>query len=168
MTTITHLTCEYRSNPLGIDVTAPRFSWQLQSDRPAARQTAYHIQASSSLAQLEAGQADLWDSGKVDSDQSVHVAYAGSPLGSRQRVYWQVTIWDESGTAVDSEPAWFELGLLYRADWQAEWIGPALIGGPRTNVPAPYLRKPFSLIGPIRQARLYVTALGLYECSVNG
>lgn len=168
MTTITHLRCEYRTNPLGIDVVTPRLSWQWQSDRPGARQTAYRVLAASDPSLLAEGQADLWDSGRVESDQSVHVAYAGQRLGSRQRVYWQVTGWDETGQASQSESAWFELGLLRRSDWKARWVGAALTGGPRTNVPAPYLRKSFSLADKVESARLYVTALGLYECSING
>ncbi|MBZ0288282.1 MAG: family 78 glycoside hydrolase catalytic domain, partial [Anaerolineae bacterium] len=67
-----------------------------------------------------------------------------------------------------SEPAWFEMGLLDRADWQAQWIGAALVGGPRSTIPAPYLRKTWTLPGGVRSARLYVTAIGLYECSING
>ena len=165
---ITHPLCEYGANPLGIDVTAPRLSWRLQSDRAGARQTAYRVRAASDPALLQEGPADLWDSGKVESDQSVQVAYGGPRLKSRQRVYWQATVWDETGQASQSEVAWFEIGLLKRSDWKAKWIGVALTGGPRTNVPAPYLRKPFSVAGKVQSARLYVTALGLYECSING
>jgi alpha-L-rhamnosidase len=168
MTKIGDLTCEYRTNPLGIDVTAPRFSWRMVSDRHGARQTAYRIHAASDPERLGEGKADRWDSGKIESDQSVHVAYDGRRLQSRERVYWNVMIWDESGSVSQSEPAWFEMGLLRRKDWKAKWIGAALIGGPRTTVPAPYLRKPFVLSGTIKAARLYVTALGLYECSING
>ena len=82
MTTITHLLCEYRTNPLGIDVTSPRLSWQLHADRSSARQTAYRIVAASDPDRLKEGSADLWDSGKVESDQSVHITYAGQRLTS--------------------------------------------------------------------------------------
>ncbi len=168
MTTITNLICEYRTNPLGIDVAAPRLSWQMQSDRNGARQTAYRILAASDPEPLREGNADLWDSGKVESDQSVHVVYAGQRLGSRQRVYWNVAVWDETGSVSQSDPAWFEMGLLKRKDWKGKWIGAALVGGPRSAIPAPYLRKSFTLPGAARSARLYITALGLYECSING
>ena len=80
MSTITNLRCEYRTNPLGIDVVAPRFSWQLQSDRAGAAQTAYQVFAASDPALLQPGAADLWDSGRVESDQSLHVVYAGDAL----------------------------------------------------------------------------------------
>jgi hypothetical protein len=53
MTTISHLTCEYRTNPLGIDVPRPRLSWQMQSDRRGAHQTAYQILVASSETGLD-------------------------------------------------------------------------------------------------------------------
>jgi alpha-L-rhamnosidase len=168
MTSITNLVCEYRPNPLGIDVTAPRLGWQMESDRRGARQTAYRILAASDPLWLREGQADLWDSGKIETDQSIHIPYAGMQPSSRQRVYWQVTVWDETGQAGHSETAWFEMGLLERSDWKGEWIGAALTGGPRTTIPAPFLRQSFQLDGAIKAARLYVTALGLHVCSING
>lgn len=168
MTQITKLTTEYRTNPLGIDIVSPRFSWQLQTDRQGARQTAYRILAASTPELLSAGSADLWDSGKIESDQSVHVRYEGQPLGSRQRVYWRVIVWDETGTESQSEAAWFEIGLLEPEAWKGKWVGAALVGGPRSTIPVPYLRKAFTLPSRVVAARLYVTALGLFECSING
>lgn len=168
MTSMTNLICEYRANPLGIAVTIPRLGWQMRTDRRGARQTAYRILAAGDPQQLREGQADLWDSGKIETDQSVHIAYAGQKLRSRQRVYWQVTVWDENDQASRSAPAWFEMGLLERRDWQGAWIGAALTGGPRSSIPAPFLRRSFQLDGAVKTARLYVTALGLYECSING
>jgi alpha-L-rhamnosidase len=140
----------------------------MQSDRRGARQTAYRILAASDSQRLSKGDADLWDSGEIETDQSIHIPYAGQELSSRQRVYWQVTVWDETGQASHSDPAWFEMGLLERIDWKGEWIGAALTGGPRSPIPAPFLRQSFQLDGAIKTARLYVTALGLHECSLNG
>jgi alpha-L-rhamnosidase len=168
MTPVTHLTTEYRHNPLGIDVQQPRFAWKLQTDRQGARQVAWQLVAASQPDRLVPGQADLWDSGKVESDQSVQVVYAGHPLTSRQRIYWQVTIWDETGASAQSEIAWFEMGLLKPTDWQSRWIGSAFSGGARSMFPVPYLRKGFTLPAGVAAARLYVTALGLLECSING
>jgi alpha-L-rhamnosidase len=167
-TTIAQLICEYRSNPLGIDVTQPRLGWQMQTNRLGAKQRAYQIQASSSPDDLDRGNANLWNSGKIESEQSVHVVWEGQALQSRQRVYWKVTVWDETGEASTSEIAWFEMGLLHAEDWQAEWIGSSLAGGTRSTIPAPYLRKTFNLPAPVESARLYVTALGLFEASING
>ncbi|MCA9987791.1 MAG: alpha-L-rhamnosidase N-terminal domain-containing protein, partial [Anaerolineales bacterium] len=146
----------------------PRLSWRLLSEEPGARQTAYQLLAASSPAGLAPAQADLWDSGRVESDQSLHVPYAGPELASRQRVYWRVLVWDETGQCLESEPAWFEMGLLSPADWQADWIGSSFRGGAYSNLPAPYMRRAFALPEQARSARLYVTALGLYECSING
>ena len=168
MTSIVNLRCEYRVQPLGIDVIKPRLSWEMQTERRGARQTAYRILAASQPERLTADNADVWDSGKIESDQSVHVAYQGADLQSRQRVYWRVTVWDEANTPMDSDASWFEMGLLQRSDWKAQWIGASLYGGPRSMFPAPHLRKAFTLTSPIISARLYVTALGLFECSVNG
>ncbi len=167
-TTISHLTCEYRANPLGIDVLQPRLSWQLQSNERGTRQIAYQILAARSEMDLESGLTLLWDSGKVESDQSIHVPYSGPSLASGQRVYWKVRVWDEVGREVESPSAWWEMGLLERTDWQAQWIGAPFAGGPRTSSPAPFLRREFALQKSLVAARLYATAIGLYECHLNG
>ncbi len=167
---VSHLRTEYMTNPLGIDVARPRLSWQLHSDRRGARQTAYRILAAATEDSLvETGHDLLWDSGKVPSDQSTHVEYAGPPLRSAQRVWWKVRVWDEYDQPSPwSAPAWWEMGLLERAEWQGKWIGGPLVGGPHTSSPCPFLRKSFTLTQPVVSARLYVTALGLYECYLNG
>ena len=168
MTTISHLTCEYRTNPLGIDVLQPRLSWQIQSDKRGARQTAYQILVAPAETGLYGGTNLLWDSGKIASDQSIHVPYGGPALDSGRRVYWKVRVWDEAGREVVSSSAWWEMGLLERSDWEAQWIGAPFWGGPRTSSPAPYLRKEFTLQKQVVTARLYATAIGLYECHLNG
>lgn len=166
---ITSLYCEYRSDPLGIDVLWPRLSWKLQSDRRGARQTAYQILVSDSEQDPSDADALLWDSGKVLSDRSVHVVYGGESLRSGQRAWWKVRVWDENDQAsAYSALAWWEMGLLNRSEWRGRWIGASLVGGPRTTIPCPFLRKPFVLDQPVALARLYVTALGLYECYLNG
>src|SRR5690348_3430879 len=120
------LRCEYRVNPQGIDVAAPRLSWVLTPVIPNARdvrQTAYQVLAASTPEALAAGRGDLWDSGKVESDRSIHVEYAGKPLASGARVYWKVRAWDgKSGTAAWSEPAQWSMGLLKASDWKGQWI----------------------------------------------
>jgi alpha-L-rhamnosidase len=168
MTIITDLKCEYRSNPLGIDIEKPRLSWQMQTDRRGARQIAYRVRVASAAGQLQEKVADFWDSGQVESDQSIHVSYDGKPLSSRQRVYWKVWVWDETNAVSESDIAWFEMGLLNPDDWQAKWIGTALTGGARSMIPVPYLRKSFTISEDVVSARLYVTALGVFECSING
>jgi alpha-L-rhamnosidase len=164
---VSNLTCEYRINPLGIDVVRPRLSWQLESNERGTRQTAYRILVAASETELFGGSV-LWDSGKVSSGQSIHVNYGGPGLASGQRVYWKVWVWDQAGREAESIPAWWEMGLLERTDWQAQWIGAFFSGGPRTTSPSPYLRKEFRITKQVLSARLYATALGLYECYLNG
>jgi alpha-L-rhamnosidase len=118
------LTCEHLRNPLGIGAASPRLSWKLRSDRIGEVQTAYQVRAATSPSGLEAGQPDLWDSGRIASDQSVLVPWAGKPLGSRSEVFWQVRVWDKNNQSTRwSETASFELGLLDAgADWKGQWI----------------------------------------------
>ena len=160
--------CEYLENPLGIDVARPRLSWQLHTSRRGACQTAYRITSASSETALVKETGLLWDSGRVESAQSLHVVYAGPALVSWQRVYWKVRVWDDVGHEAESAPAWWEMGLLERSDWHAQWIGASFWGGPFTTSPAPFLRTEFTLAKPVASARLYATALGLYECHLNG
>jgi len=118
------LTCEHLVNPVGIGSQSPRLSWKLRSDRDGEVQTAWQIRAASSSSGLGAQPPDLWDSGKIVSDQSVLVSWAGQPLTSRSRAFWQVRVWDKDGHASPwSEIASFELGLLDSAtEWQGQWI----------------------------------------------
>jgi len=118
-----HLRCEAMEQPLGIDITQPRLSWWLQDERRGARQTAYEIRVSASEEKLAQGQADIWDSGRVESDQSVNVPYAGPALESRRRYYWEVRVWDQDGQPSPySAASWWEMGLLSADDWKAQWI----------------------------------------------
>ena len=121
--TVQDLRCEYAADPLGIDSPQPRLSWVLESTERAQSQTAYQVLVASSSEKLRAGQADLWDSGKLASDQSIQVVYSGKPLASRQRCAWKVRVWDQDGRVAESQPALWEMGLLQTTDWQAQWIG---------------------------------------------
>ena len=103
ITKVACLRCEYLQNPLGIDETRPRLSWIMESNRRGARQTAWQVRVASSRKRLGQGNADLWDSGRVENDQSTHVVYNGIPLGSRMACHWYVTIWDELGNSVTSK-----------------------------------------------------------------
>jgi alpha-L-rhamnosidase len=171
---IARLNCEYREQPLGIDQAQPRLGWELDSQRRGAKQTAYRILVSSTAEGLGKVEGDLWDSGKVDSAQSVGVVYAGSPLASGQRCYWMVQVWNNEGTASEwSAPSSWEMGLMKASDWQAEWISdgkplPETDEGFFKDDPAPLFRKPFQLSGKVESARLYITALGYFRASLNG
>jgi len=122
-----NLRCEYQSSPLGIDVLQPRLSWYVNDNRRGAIQSAYQIIVARSGEILEEDVGDVWDSGKVISDQSVHVPYQGPALESRQRYYWKVRTWDNNGEPSPySETAWWEMGILSQEEWQAKWVGKAI------------------------------------------
>jgi alpha-L-rhamnosidase len=116
--------CEYRSNPLGIDVLQPRLTWELSSPDRGAAQKAYQVLVASDPDRLAKDEGDLWDSGKVGSDQSIQVAYAGKALASEQRCFWKVRVWNGKDEASAwSAPAYWSMGLLQPSDWQGKWIG---------------------------------------------
>src|SRR5258708_4306584 len=118
------LKCDSLVNPLGIDSRAPMLSWQLQDSRMGARQTAYEIQVASSGALLGAGKPYVWDSGRIESDQSAGVHYAGPALTPEKRYFWRVKVWDKDGKAYPpSDATWWETGLLDAKGWHGKWIG---------------------------------------------
>jgi len=135
---VRHLRCDYLVDPLGIDAVQPRLSWEIQvGEQESAvrglKQTAYQILVASSDALLAADKGDLWDSGKVASDQQNQVAYAGKPLESKMRCHWKVRVWTSKGASGFwhfgnascsgwSKPALWTMGLLKPEDWQAKWI----------------------------------------------
>ncbi len=118
-----HLRCENLENPLGIDIARPLLSWQMQDERRNAKQGAYRILVGTAADNVTHEKGDIWDSGKISSDQSLNLPYAGPPLESRRRYYWTVEIWDANGDpSAISKPAWWEMGLLGKTDWKARWI----------------------------------------------
>lgn len=118
------LRCEYHEDPLGIDITQPRLSWLPQSDARSWKQSAYQILCASNEASLAEDRGDLWDSGKVGSDDANHIEYIGKPLASGQQVFWKVRVWDQNDQPSPwSQTAIWSMGLLNETDWQAQWIG---------------------------------------------
>ncbi|HEY1789465.1 MAG TPA: family 78 glycoside hydrolase catalytic domain, partial [Verrucomicrobiae bacterium] len=122
-----NLRCESRLSPLGLSETSPRLSWQLEDLLAGERgqyQTSYQIQVASSLQNLTNNEGDLWDTGKVMTNQTSQIAYAGSALVSHQVCYWHVQIWDKNGqTSGWSSPATWTMGILSQSEWTAQWIG---------------------------------------------
>ncbi|MDR2384218.1 MAG: glycoside hydrolase family 78 protein [Tannerella sp.] len=173
------LTCEYLENPPVVDALRPRLSWinkPLVPHQRGQKQMAWQICVASSCEKLLAGEADLWDSGKQRSEQSVLVKYGGIPLRSAQDCWWRVRVWDnDDRPSAWSETATWSMGLLDPSEWKAKWIGApwqgeepreALEGRP--HVPAPLLRKNFVLTKSVKSAKAFVTGLGYFEFYVNG
>lgn len=156
---LTDLRCEYLSTPLGLDEPTPRLSWRLDTSDLGAKQIAYRVTVG-----LAANATDLWDTGWVESEATPTVEYAGKPLPAKSRVFWTVTVREQGGNEL-SASSWWETGI---GEWTAEWIQGPLVGGERTTAPAAYLSRKFRIDKPVTQARLYVTALGLYEIELNG
>ncbi len=172
------LRCEYLKNPLGIDRTSPELSWKLEAAPHAGRglkQAAFQILVATTEDSLGAENGDLWDSGRVVSDESINVVYAGRPLVSRQSCWWKVRIWDQDGhISAWSEPSLWSMGLLHANDWTAKWIG--LDGGDetrpedpsRTRLPARMLRRVFQAKKHIKRATVYLSGLGFFDLYING
>ncbi len=161
---IENMKCEYQVNPLGLDIISPRLSWQLSNGNiRGEKQSAYRIVVATSSEKLQRGKADLWDTDKINSDQSQQVEYKGKPLPSRAQCFWKVMSWDKEGNPSQwSEPAFWSMGLLEKEDWIAQWIG-----SPDT-VTAPYFRRSFQLKNVPERASVYLAALGYFELYVNG
>lgn len=163
---ITDLKCEYATNPVGLDIPTPQFSWQIHSAKRGVKQTAYQIIIAASPQDLVNRNNVTWDTGKVVLRKSAGIPYAGPELESRRRYYWFVRIWGCDHSMVESSVlAFFEMGLLKPSDWQALWIGcPASWSGRIL-----YFRRAFSLLeGRVKKARVYVSGLGYYVLYING
>ncbi len=192
-----HLRCEYLADPSGIDVVSPRLSWYSSSTHGDEKQTAYRVLVASSLRLLNADRGDLWDSRKLESDQSLGVIYGGGALGSGEVCYWKVKVWDKEGRgSAWSKPAKWSTGLLKKDDWKGYWIGldsgtgrgnqdeeykelapPINLGfsGARsipdseyTHLSARYLRKEFNASRKVKRATAYICGLGYFELYFNG
>ena len=183
----THLTCELLDNPLGIDSQHPRLSWQLEDPAQGAVQTAYRVEVSTTSEASAHGNADVWDSGRVESAQSVAVPYAGPTLAPSKRYYWRVQLWGKGDRPYSrSAAAWWEMGLG-TSDWKAKWIGylePEEASLRKGNAPWIWnegeqplqhvkegnhdFRLGFSVDKPIAMAVLYVTGKDLTSAWVNG
>ncbi|WP_419872489.1 family 78 glycoside hydrolase catalytic domain [Candidatus Pristimantibacillus sp. PTI5] len=164
---VTHLTAEYRRELLGTDVTHPRMSWHIESDRQGTSQKAYRIQTAGENGNFN---EPLWDSALCESDKNVLVPYDGPSLSSCTRYLYRVKAWDNFGRESEwSEPAWWETAFYDSKEWVAQWITPTSESIDPQAEPAFLLRKPFSLKGAeIASARIYVTAAGVYELYLNG
>jgi len=179
----TDLRCEFRANPVGIDVDHPRLSWKFKaSDARGQGQSAYRILVASSDELLKKDQGDLWDSGKINSDQSIAIGYAGKALVSETRYHWKMQIWDNAGQPAEWSPAaTFLTGKLSQKNWSGKWIGPDLVKDAKVTADssnkgakpvhqhgAIYLRKEFVLSKPAVRAVVSFSGLGFSELAIDG
>lgn len=186
------LTCENLQNPMAVDISQPRLSWinTCPENVKGQLQTAYEIRVAGSREKLKTGNAGLWNSGKIISNESVNISYEGKKLHSRQDCWWQVRVWDRDGEVSEwSKPAFWSMGILDPGEWIAGWIGAPWQGeeplprpsSPGRNYfydpdnpsddlppPAPLLRKSFSIEKEVVSARAFVTGLGYFELYLNG
>jgi alpha-L-rhamnosidase len=176
--------------PLGIDDPAPRFSWQLWDPERGAKQTAYEVLVASSVDRLLAGKPDVWDSGRIESDRSIDIPYAGPALNPSTRYFWSVKLWNADGKPYSpSETSWWESGLMSQSAWHSEWIGyetpeeaavrqaptlwitnpdaktPAVGSGPEQRFD---YRMTIHLSQPIKFAALYATGQDTVSAWING
>jgi alpha-L-rhamnosidase len=164
---LVNLRCEHLADPSGIDAERPRLSWVMEDLKSAARgqrQTAYQVLVASTPAFLAEDQGDLWNSGKIASDQSVLVEYAGKPLESRQCCHWKVRVWDQAGgPSAWSAPGCWSMGLLQPNEWCGHWIG-----NDEPTAAARMLRKEFEVTKRVVRAMVYFSGMGLSELYING
>lgn len=194
---VCNLRCEYGTDPLGVDAAQPSLSWILKSDQRGEVQSAYRILAASSRKLLDQNTGDLWDSGKINSDQQNHVLYNGKALASCRQVFWKVMVWDKNGRAGDwSEPANWTMGIINEADWKAQWISakgadkyaltykysrcdfrkdevysepqPNAPGAGDLNYSSMLLRREFEVKPGVARAVIHISGLGHYGLSLNG
>ncbi len=164
---VVNLRVENLDKPLGIDTAEPRFSWKITSNKPNVRQTAYHIIVCDD-------KGEIWNTGKVESDQQLWIHYAGKQLQSNTACTWKVKVWTTQGESDWSSDECFSIGLLHEGKWSGYWIGleqlmPGEERGMHTRMAARYLRKEFSLKDKaIKRATAYVAGIGLHEFYVNG
>ena len=186
MLTPINLRTDYLVDPMGVHSDPPLLSWELGGDGRGLKQSAWQVEVASSVDALQNGSADLWDSGKVISGKQSGIPYEGAPLGSRAEAHWRARVWDGAGESGPWSPgARWEVGLgggglggFRLADWTAKWISLPLApddplpGGINDGldglVPATMIRREFMVSRPVRRARLYVTARGVYEARING
>ena len=185
-TLVSDISCDYRNNPFGVDVSHPVLSWELLSSQRNTNQTAYRILVSDQRSLLEINKGDIWDSKKVISAASINVPFSGKKLQSGCTYFWKVMVWDNHHhLSAWSKTGNWQMGLLSPSDWKnAKWIGYEKMPDALRLIPAlenpddrrwndgddilPLMRKTFAVLRPVKSATVYITGLGQFELRVNG
>lgn len=172
-TRLSNLTLEGRDSPAGLDVEAPRFGWQIESDKKGVMQTSYRILVASTPENLNNVIGDMWDSGKIDSDSSQWILYKGQSLEPNRQYYWKAFVTTNKDKKTSVATGKWSTGLLRAENWEGKWIGlDTLAPGEklaRHGVLAPrYMRREFNASGHVRRAILHISGLGNYIAFVNG
>ena len=162
---ITKILCENRIDPIGIDVNAPRLSWVLASNKRNSSQSAYRIQVYNSASINKSNL--IWDSDKVNSNQSVHITYEGPGLMSSKKYYWKVRVWDQNGSSSKwSTVNMWQMGLLHSSDFKADWI--EVNSDTTIDRSSPLFRSEFKVSKKVESATATITSHGLYLAYING
>lgn len=163
------LTCNYLTSPLAVETECPLFSFKCQLEKNGDTMSAYRIMVSTN----KDVDGDMWDSGKVQSDSTIHIKYSGKKLEAGCEYYWKAMVWDGDDNASDwSGSALFRMGID-EDDWQGKWISiadiPVMMGGGQGDgLPAPMLRKSFKIDKPVKSAYIQICGLGYYDLWLNG
>lgn len=171
---LSRLECEYKINPVGLDVLAPRLSWEINSDSRNVLQTAYQIFVASAADLLKKDEGDMWNSGKISSDQTTGIEYNGKTLQSGKSYYWKVRTWTNKNDSVESLTAGWSMGLLDPSAWKAKWTGLDSTfsweapDAAHTRLSARYFRKVFKSTEKFDRAIVYISGLGIYKLFING
>lgn len=159
------LRCEHLVSPIGIDESNPRLTWKITASNDVIFQTAFQIIVGKDSAKVSQGEGDQWDSNRITSSANI-ARYKGKVLEPFTRYYWLVRVWTGSGNSFETSAVnSFETGLMDVRNWKGSWISD---GHGIDTKPAPYFRNTFDVDKKVKKARLYISAAGLYEVSVNG
>ncbi len=179
---VKHLKVDNKKEPLGVESLSPHLSWQLLSERRAVLQKAYQVLVADDSSLLARGTGNVWNSGKVNSDSSIQVAYKGKRLDASKKYYWRVKVWDNYHDSAWSDISNWQMGMIFDKDWKgAQWIGfkkftednllfpesDKKVKG-QWNDTLPLFRKTFSISKPIKQATAFISGLGQFELFLNG
>jgi alpha-L-rhamnosidase len=159
---VQQLQCEYQTNPVGVDIPHPRFSWIIDARERGVYQNTYRIIVGDSKKDVDGKRGNKWDSQPVESGNTVNIEYGGAPLESNRPYFWRVCA-VSNGKETWSSVASFRMGFPNQTDWKAKWISTEkdLLNE------SPLFRKGFDIEKSVQEAFVYVATAGFYELYLN-